>query len=255
MLYRRLAASPAVQAWGEAAFDRYLGQTSHTPAAHVDRVVAAADIRADTRVLELGCGSGGIGCYIATHTGCRLVGIDWSSVAIALASARVAQQRLGSRVVFRNADLRRLQACDRSRHVVFAVDATYFGVTPGDLARVAAASLRPGGLFAGLFSVCTPGATTSALPPPLAGLGTEPELARALGRAGLGNVVSTDLTASYAALVQRMRDVWRADLPRLRRELGPAIATARLDEDAYLAGLLEDGVLRRVLVTARRAHE
>jgi cyclopropane fatty-acyl-phospholipid synthase-like methyltransferase len=246
-----LAASPAVARWGQAVFDTYVGQTSHTLVAHVDSLIRLAGITAGTRALELGSGAGGFGCYVAARTGCRLEGIDWSEVGLQLANQRAVRLSLPARASFRRADLRDPQLPDETYDVVFAIDATYFGLDLTKLATQVVRALRGAGRFAALATV--PAGTAAEAGAITPGAPAEVGLTTALGAAGFVEVAVQDLTNSYADLVARMNRQWYLDLSALRLELGQELADARLAEDNQILRLLRAGALRRLLCVARRA--
>jgi SAM-dependent methyltransferase len=242
-LIGRLAASPAVEGWGNAAYDRYLGQVSQTPVAHVDALAATAGITAESSVLELGCGSGGFACHLASSTGCRVLGLDWSQTGLALAHGRAKAAGLTKRVRFSLRDLRDCDWPPGTFDVVVAIDALQFAPDLPALLGGVAQTLVPDGRLAALVTI------GSAEHAPVI---ERAELSAAYATAGLLPPETTLLTASYATLVERMADRWRADLSSLREELGSELADARLDEDVTLAGLLEEGRVERVLDVVRR---
>ena len=58
------------------------------------------------RVLDIGCGWGGMGLYLAHHTGARVVGVTLSQEQHAIAARRAAEAGLGARADFRLKDYR-----------------------------------------------------------------------------------------------------------------------------------------------------
>jgi SAM-dependent methyltransferase len=242
-LIGRLAASPAVQRWGKLTYDRYLGQVSQTPVGHVDALAAAAGITAESSVLELGCGSGGFACHLASRTGCRVLGLDWSQTGLALAHGRARAAGLTERVCFSLRDLKEYDWPQGIFDVVVAIDALQFAPDLPALVAGVAQTLVPDGRLAALVTI------GNAEHAPMI---ERAELTAAYAAAGLLPPETTLLTVSYAALVDRMANLWRADLSRLRGELGAELADARLDEDATLARLLEQGRVERVLDVVRR---
>lgn len=53
-----------------------LGQTSWVTTEESREIPQQLDLRRNSSVLELGCGSGGYGLHLAEKVGCRLVGLD-----------------------------------------------------------------------------------------------------------------------------------------------------------------------------------
>jgi cyclopropane-fatty-acyl-phospholipid synthase len=58
------------------------------------------------RVLDVGCGWGGLALYLAEHTGARITGITLSKEQLALAQARAGEKDLSQRIEFRLQDYR-----------------------------------------------------------------------------------------------------------------------------------------------------
>jgi SAM-dependent methyltransferase len=60
------------------------------PVGELRRLVAALDLRPGARLLDVACGAGGPGLWVARETGARVVGIDLSRVGTRLAAERTA---------------------------------------------------------------------------------------------------------------------------------------------------------------------
>jgi cyclopropane-fatty-acyl-phospholipid synthase len=65
-------------------------------------------IKPDARVLDIGCGWGGLGIYLAKFTGARVTGVTLSHEQLAVAHERAAEQRLTDALDFRMQDYRDL---------------------------------------------------------------------------------------------------------------------------------------------------
>jgi cyclopropane fatty-acyl-phospholipid synthase-like methyltransferase len=250
VLLGTLARSRAVARWGEAVFGTYLGQASHTEIAHVDRLIQEAAITERTRILELGAGSGGIGCYIAGATDCVFDGLDWSRVGVQLANARARAAGLAGRATFHQVDVHRPSVVRGEYDVVFTIDGTFLDVDFSRLVLWVNRVLRRGGRFAALTTWRTDDSAHRGTVPP--GIPSEATVRETLAKANIPLRTIVDLTASYADLVARMTQRWRDDLPTLRHELGPRLADDRLVEDECLLSLLHTGAARRVLSVAER---
>lgn len=72
----------------------YIGQESFMTASEILALARAAGVARDTRVLDLCCGTGGPARFLTETTGCRLVGVDRSTAAIARARALSYGRRL-----------------------------------------------------------------------------------------------------------------------------------------------------------------
>jgi len=68
--------SPTETAVRRAAFGKDIGQSSWLTAEDWLRFADSARVDSDSRVLEVGSGSGGPAVYLATARGCRVVGVD-----------------------------------------------------------------------------------------------------------------------------------------------------------------------------------
>lgn len=82
----------------------YAGRPGVSPAAAV--LIALGDIRADDRILDVGCGTGTEALLLA-EWGCKSVtGIDLDSGAIGIARGRATKRKLTDRVTFHTMDAR-----------------------------------------------------------------------------------------------------------------------------------------------------
>jgi SAM-dependent methyltransferase len=244
-LVSRLAQSAAVSDWGMAVYDQYVGQLSHTLGVEIDALADEAGVTATSRVLELGCGSGGLGCLLVQRTGCELLGIDWSPAAIRLAAARASDHGLAGRARFRLGDLRRLELADGAYDVLLTIDSLQFA--DHRLLSSIAPTLASDGRFAALQTVLSAATNGEADGIPLL---TRADIERICDDAGLVRQRSSDHTEGLRALVERMVHCWRSDLPRIRADIGADLASGRLAEDEALLRLLHAGRLRRVLHVA-----
>jgi SAM-dependent methyltransferase len=100
--------------------------------AGLDEVVAALRLAPGQTLVDLACGRGGYGREVARRTGARLVGLDFSAVAVAIA----ARGGPSSQARFCVADFTAPGLRDHSAHAVMCIDAIQFGDPP-------LAALRP----------------------------------------------------------------------------------------------------------------
>ena len=115
-----------------------LESTSVLSGAGLDEVVTALGLGAGRVLLDLACGRGGYGLEIARRTGCRLVGVDFSAVAI-----EQARERSGGD--FRVGTLTATGLNASSVDAVLIVDALQFAESKPDALRECLRVLRPGG--------------------------------------------------------------------------------------------------------------
>ena len=129
-----------------------LGQTSWVTTEESKEIPRLLDLRLNSSVLELGCGSGGYALHLAEKVGCRLVGLDINAPGVrnanqlALARGVLLHRRVSSSVMFRSS----LPFDDNAFDAVFSNDVLcHIPGRPkvlGEMFRV----LKPGGRM--LFS-------------------------------------------------------------------------------------------------------
>jgi ubiquinone/menaquinone biosynthesis C-methylase UbiE len=108
----------------------------------------------ETRVLDIGCGSGHTACEAAREYGSRVTGIDISEIMVAKAERRAKKMRLEGLVEFRVADVFSLPFGDDSYDL--ALFESVITTLPGDkhdALRETVRVTRPGGLVAANESV------------------------------------------------------------------------------------------------------
>lgn len=80
------------------------GSTSWTTRREAERIAQLLELRADTKLLDLGAGSGWPGLYLAQFTGCDVVVVDLPLAALRLALERAAADNLSERCAVVAAD-------------------------------------------------------------------------------------------------------------------------------------------------------
>jgi ubiquinone/menaquinone biosynthesis C-methylase UbiE len=110
----------------------------------LERIGEAMQLRAGDTFVDLACGLGGPALWIAQETGASLVGTDFSTVAVAHASALAASLDLTQRVRFHSRDATRTELPDASVRAVMSIDALQF-IEPEAVTKEIARILRPGG--------------------------------------------------------------------------------------------------------------
>ncbi|GAA2136208.1 class I SAM-dependent methyltransferase [Actinomadura napierensis] len=193
-------------------------------------------------LVDLGCGRGGPGLWLARQAEAHLIGVDFSSVAVTHASRRAAQapDRRGRSARFRQGDLAATGLPDAVADALVSIDALHFpadrAAAVGEVWRV----LRPGGrlVLTGWHPV---------------GIGDERLPERHRGTDWPASLTAAGFTvvdcATDAAWDRTFRAVYTA-----------ALAHGDPGGDAALAGLQDEArrllpaahLLRRVLVTAAR---
>ncbi len=89
----------------------------------LDRLIEMTGIQKNSCVLELGCGAGLIAEYISDKTGCQMMGIDISSVAIEQASERTKKK---DRIFFATTNMESLDYPEGSFDAVISIDTLYY---------------------------------------------------------------------------------------------------------------------------------
>ena len=205
----------------------------------LDQAIAALNLGPGRLLLDLACGQGGPGLWLAEQTGCDLVGVDFSEVGLRVARERAAGLLPGPRTRFQRGDLAAIGLDDASVDGVWCGDAFFFAPdlieALGEVRRV----LRPGGRLVMTVFVSLddqPSAHPLDWRPLLEDVGLLP-----LRQQETPNE-REHATAMYAA--------WIAHEAELRAEL-PARAVDELIDEAQSVGPRLSR-MRRVLVVAER---
>jgi ubiquinone/menaquinone biosynthesis C-methylase UbiE len=127
------------------------GQTSWVTTEESNEIPPLLDLRLDSSVLEIGCGSGGYALHVAEKVGCRIEGLDINAAGVRNANQLAAASGLASRAHFEECDVsRNLPFDDKIFDAVFSNDVLCHlpgrAKVLGEMFRV----LKPGGRM--LFS-------------------------------------------------------------------------------------------------------
>ncbi|MFE7758365.1 class I SAM-dependent methyltransferase [Streptomyces sp. NPDC057429] len=187
-------------------------------------------------LVDAGCGTGGVGLWLARALAVRLSGFDLSPVAVAQATTR-RPHFLGTataRADFRVAELHRTGLPDLSAHGIVCVDALGRSTDRDQTVRELGRILAPGGRL-----VITRSLRRS----------RTPSWAEQAGAAGL-TVEHIDERPAEPAMWQRLYRLWAAHADDLRRELGEPQAANMLNEARQMLPTLPGR--RAVLLTLHR---
>lgn len=69
------------------------GANGYTTLAQADELIHVLGLTASSRLLDLGCGRGWPGVYLAARTGCTVAGVDRPTSALVTAAARLRHER------------------------------------------------------------------------------------------------------------------------------------------------------------------
>lgn len=145
--FSAVAASPGIRrVWQLAAPDLppQIEPFSFVSAGLLGHVARALGLSEDQTLVDLGCGRGGPGLWLAQQAGARLVGVDFSAVGVGQAGQRAALFGLASRARFVVADLTRPGLARASADAAVSIDALHFAADPVAAAAEASRILRPG---------------------------------------------------------------------------------------------------------------
>ena len=193
--------------WAEAMGEEYPAEVEPFSACSwwlLGRVVAALRLRPGGRLVDLGCGRGGPGLWLARALSARLVGIDFSPVAVRLASSRAADFVPPGRAEFRQATFERTGLPDACADGAVSVDA--FPFTPDRVAafREVRRILVPGGRIA--LTVLTPV--------------EQPDRWTTMAESAGLQVEESLVNPHHEEPFRRLFALWKAHEPDLRAELG-----------------------------------
>jgi cyclopropane fatty-acyl-phospholipid synthase-like methyltransferase len=145
-LYLRAEESPTHAEMCTRLYGQNLCQQGQMDMDQLHALLDILNLSADSRVLELGCGTGHITEYIAGQTGAHISGIDVAYEAIAHALARTAKQR--GRLDFLVVNMNTIQFPVDSFDAIIAIDSIHIGFDLKEILRRMKLYLKPGGQMA-----------------------------------------------------------------------------------------------------------
>ncbi|GGM40910.1 SAM-dependent methyltransferase [Dactylosporangium sucinum] len=200
-------------------------------------VARAADLVAGEVLVDVGCGRGGPGMWLARRTDTNLIGVDVSAVAVAQARSRAPRFALAGRADFRVGELDATGLPDGIADAVVSIDAFQFAGNPYVAGREFARILSPGGRL-----VLTTWEARQSGDPEVPAMLARLDVAAALSAAGFDVVVH-----ERPDLEERRRAVLEAVLA-VPADGDPAV---RMYQEEARAALPEMPRLRRVMAVAR----
>jgi ubiquinone/menaquinone biosynthesis C-methylase UbiE len=206
------------------------------------RLVAGLRMQPAQTLVDIGCGRGGPGLWMARATGAKLVGVDWSTVAIEQANIRASQFVPTGRARFRQGDLGDTKLTSASADAVICLDALPFAADRVAALAEAYRLLRPGGRY---FAT-VPEASERRHPTQVSDWST---LVTAAGLV----LEEKEVIPDFGERLRNLYAVWTANENALREELGETVANKLMDR-ADGAGIALDGQ-RQVLISAGKPRE
>jgi cyclopropane fatty-acyl-phospholipid synthase-like methyltransferase len=219
--------TPVAQQVRREVYGKDIGQHSWVDPQDLEHDAGRLRLSSASRLLDLGCGPGGLLSFVVGLTGCRGTGLDLSAAAIGCAAMRLASLGLTGGVTLQVADLD--EPLPLSRHSFEAVMSLDVVVHLRDRSKVFAEVARvlvPGGRFLFTDAAVVTGPVsddeirlrsvhghTQFVPP---GFNE-----RALEQAGLRVLAAIDRTASLQSIAARRQAARRAHQIELERVEGP----------------------------------
>lgn len=122
--YIKAEQSKAHKAFCERVYGRNLCQHGMADMTQIEKLLEMLNLNENSRLLDLGCGSGYITEYIQECTNSIVTGVDLSSVAIESAINRTKMK--SSKLMFQTGDMMRLQYSSNSFDSIILIDTHYF---------------------------------------------------------------------------------------------------------------------------------
>jgi SAM-dependent methyltransferase len=122
-----------------------VGPSNHVPLSGLRDIAAALALAPGDELVDLACGRGGPGMWIARELGASLIGVDFSAEAIGQALERRSLFGLGDRAMFAVGTLEDSGLPADSADAVVCIDAFQFATDAGAAAAEIKRILRPGG--------------------------------------------------------------------------------------------------------------
>lgn len=223
----------AAQAFGEE-YPAQVDPSSSCTWSVLAEMVGRLRLRPDELLVDLGCGRGGTGLWLARAFSARLVGVDFSPVAIEIARARAADFLPEGRAEFRVGSFEETGLPDACAHGVVSMDALPFTPDRDAALRELARILRPGARA--VFTV------VEKLPGHPRYDAQEPSWHQRISQAGL-EVEHEVERPEEPGLWLRLYDLWELHESELRAEIG----------DEATEQVLAEAKTARQSITDRRA--
>jgi SAM-dependent methyltransferase len=228
-------------------FPEQFGHISFVTLPQLRRMAAELCLRPSDTLVDLGCGRGGPALWVAREAGARLIGVDFSPVAVEQATARALEVGLEGRAQFVVGSFADTGLEADSAAGAMSEDALQYAPDKRAAMAEAARILRPGGRLVFTAFELDPDRVAGL---PVFGVDPVDDYRPLLTEAGFSVEVYDEapgwpepVTATYSALLDASE--------ALTQEMGAAAATALFSE--LTITLQQQPYQRRVLVAATRS--
>jgi len=230
------------------------GSTGYTTRAQADRLGRELGLALGVRLADLGAGAGWPGLYLARQTGCQVVGTDLPVDGLARARSRSIEDGVADRASYVVTTGRHQPLRPGAFDAVVHTDVLCCLGPKLAVLRACEQLLRPGGRLAFTTIHVAPGLDSGthhravrAGPPHVATRRPYPEL---VAQAGFVDVTEIDVTDDYARTQQAWLDGYEAHSEQLRSVISDTDFALGQSERRRTRAAIDDGVLRRSLLTA-----
>lgn len=203
------------------------------------RFISGLRISTGQHLVDLACGRGGVGLWLARATGAQLTGVDWSPAGVREAAARAGEFVPAHRASFIVGDLAATGLAPASADAAVCADAVFFALDRVAVFAEMARVLRPGARFVFTADESDDPASPAAVPD------WEP-----IVEAGGLVVESREEIPRWREDLQGMYDTWLANISELRQGLGDESADDLVQEATLVGPTLAHRT--GVLYTTRR---
>ena len=121
---------------------------SFLPLAQLEALADGLNLSRDEVLVDVACGAGGPGLWVATNTNVRVVGVDLSPVAVQVASARAVELGMGDRATFRQGSFSATGLETAAADALMSVDALQYAPDKAEALAEMARVVRAGGRLA-----------------------------------------------------------------------------------------------------------